>query len=146
VQRHTIIVTVDDAMVAVLIMCTDTRAVNEIICGFDPAFGKWAPGLLCIETMVKWAFDHRIDLDCGPGTEAFKPYWSRENLHYCCTAVSVNSAWGLAALLARRWPRNAVQRVRALMGHTAATQGERSARPEDSAADSDLAQEERAVN
>ncbi|MGF6551751.1 CelD/BcsL family acetyltransferase involved in cellulose biosynthesis [Paraburkholderia youngii] len=146
VKSHAIIVTVDDAMVAVLFMFTDARAVNEIISGFDPDFSKWAPGLLAIESMVKWAFDHQSDLDCGPGSEAFKPYWSRNNLRSCCTAVSVNSAWGLAALLLRRWPRNAVNSVRALMGHSGAPQIDRSAQTKDGSANSDLTEEEPTVN
>lgn len=146
VTGHAIVVTVNDAAVAVLLMCADARGVTGIISSFDPAFAKWSPGVLAVETMAKWAFDRQLDLDCGAGSEIFKAYWSRGNLSYCCTAQSVNSWWGLVALCARRWPRNVVRRVRALAGNVEAPQIDRSRRPEDSAEDSDLAQDGSVVN
>lgn len=147
VTAHAIVVSVDDAAVAVLLMCTDAQAVTGIISSFDPAFAKWSPGVLAVETMAKWAFDRQLDLDCGAGTEAFKVYWSRGNRSYCCTAQSVNSRWGLVALCARRWPRQVVKQVRALAGHVDEAPPDRSKRPEDDAAEHDLTQQhEHAVN
>ncbi|MFM0738798.1 GNAT family N-acetyltransferase [Paraburkholderia xenovorans] len=141
VTAHAIVVTVDDAAVAVLLMCKDARGVTGIIASFDPAFAKWSPGILAVETMAKWAFERHLDLDCGAGSEAFKAYWSRGNASYCCTAQSVNSWWGFAGLCARRAPRSVVRRVRALSGHVETPEVDRSVRPAHSPADGELAEQ-----
>jgi CelD/BcsL family acetyltransferase involved in cellulose biosynthesis len=138
VRGHAIVVTVDDAAIAVLLMCTDARGVTGIISSFNPVFAKWSPGLVAVETMMKWAFDHQLDLECGPGSEVFKAYWSRGNRGYCCTAQSVNSLWGLVGICLRRWPRNTVKRVRALAGHLKLARVDHPKQPEDSPVDRDF--------
>jgi CelD/BcsL family acetyltransferase involved in cellulose biosynthesis len=146
VTGYAIVVSVDDAPIAVAVFCTDARAGTGIIASFDSAFAKWSPGALAVETFAKWAFDRQLDVDFGAGSEQFKAYWSRGNRSYCCTAQSVNSWWGLVALCARRWPRNVTKRVRALAGRAEAEEVDLSARPDGSPADGDFAQDKGAVN
>ncbi|MFT4064746.1 GNAT family N-acetyltransferase [Paraburkholderia sp.] len=112
VRSRATVIAVDDAPIAVVLVCSDARAVTGIMTSFNPAFGKWSPGLLSIELTAKWAFDLHLDFECGPGAEEFKSYWSRGNLSYCCTTLSINSSWGLAAFHMRRLLRNVVRRAR----------------------------------
>jgi CelD/BcsL family acetyltransferase involved in cellulose biosynthesis len=142
-KGHAIIVTVNDTAVAVNLMCTDARGVTGVIASFDPAFAKWSPGVLTLEVALKWAFERSLDFELGPGSEAFKPYWSRGNKSYCCTVQSANSLWGVVALYAHRWLSHAVKRVRTLAGHVESPQAEPSKRSVDSPADNDFTQKER---
>jgi hypothetical protein len=57
VPGYAIVVSVDDAPIAVAMFCTDARAGTGIIASFDFAFAKWSPGALAVETFAKWAFD-----------------------------------------------------------------------------------------
>lgn len=120
VTGYAIVVTVDDAPIAVAVFCTDACAATGIIASFDSAFAKWSPGALAVETFVKWAFDRNMDVNFGAGSEQFKTYWSRGNRSFCCSAQSVNSWWGMVALSARRWPRVAAKRLRAFAGRVEA--------------------------
>ncbi|NVH74250.1 GNAT family N-acetyltransferase [Paraburkholderia sp. JPY432] len=112
VKSRATVITVDDAAVAVVLVCADARAVTGIMSSYDPAFGKWSLGLLNVELTVMWAFDLQLDFECGPGSEEYKLYWSRENLTYCSTTLSINSPWGLVGVYARRWLRDLVKRAR----------------------------------
>lgn len=132
VKSRISVITVDDAAVAVVMVCSDARAVTGIISSFDPAFGKWSLGLLNVELTAKWAFDLQLDFECGPGSEDYKPYWSRGNRSYCCTTLSVNSSWGLAAFYARRLLRNVVKRARTAGDEVDSPQVDPAGQPENS--------------
>ncbi|OLL32551.1 hypothetical protein BTH42_05890 [Burkholderia sp. SRS-W-2-2016] len=124
------VVGVDGTPVAIDLICADSRGVTGIIASFDPAFAKWSPGVLAFEAIAKWAFDNQLPFELGVGAEAYKPYWSRGNRGDCCTTQSVNSWWGLAAWCARRWPRAALTRVRAVAGSATALAARRQERAE----------------
>ncbi|MEW9582377.1 GNAT family N-acetyltransferase [Paraburkholderia sp. DGU8] len=111
VRSRASVITVDEAAVAVVLVCADARAVTGIMSSFNPAFGKWSLGLLNVELAAKWAFDLQLDFECGPGSEEYKSYWSRGNHGYCSTTVSINSSWGLAAFYVRRLLRNLAKRA-----------------------------------
>ncbi|WP_233837317.1 GNAT family N-acetyltransferase [Paraburkholderia sp. ZP32-5] len=113
VRSRATVIAVDDVPVAVVVVCSDARAVTGTMSSFDTAFGKWSLGLLTVELTAKWAFELRLDFECGPGAEEFKSYWSRGNQSYCCTTLAINSSWGLAAFHVRRLLRNVVKRASA---------------------------------
>jgi CelD/BcsL family acetyltransferase involved in cellulose biosynthesis len=109
-----IVVTLDEAPVAALVVSTGNPWASAIISGFDPHYGKFCPGLIAIEHCVKWAFDKGYDLDFGVGTEDFKAYWSRGAATTAWTVQTINSHWGLAAIRARRMAREVIGRVKKL--------------------------------
>jgi CelD/BcsL family acetyltransferase involved in cellulose biosynthesis len=115
-----IVVTLDEAPVAALVVSTGNPWASAIISGFDPHYGKFCPGLIAIEHCVKWAFDKGYDLDFGVGTEDFKAYWSRGAATTAWTVQTINSNWGLAAIRARRMAREVIGRVKKLR-HAGAT-------------------------
>lgn len=69
---------------------------------------------------MKWAFEHRYDVDFGAGSERFKSYWSRQNHRYAWSMQIANTRWGLIGY-------RIVRGVRGLLRHDerAATQPER---------------------
>ncbi|WP_144142151.1 GNAT family N-acetyltransferase [Paraburkholderia sp. BCC1884] len=107
-----IVVTLDDAPVAALIVSLGNPWASAIISGYDPHYGKCCPGLIGIEHCVKWAFESGYDLDFGVGTEEFKAYWSRRRATTAWTVQTINSTWGLVAMRGRRLMREAMERVR----------------------------------
>ena len=53
VTGYAIVVTVDDAPIAVAVFCTDACAATGIIASFDSAFAKWSPGALAVEDLCE---------------------------------------------------------------------------------------------
>ncbi|MDM9629310.1 GNAT family N-acetyltransferase [Rhizobium sp. S152] len=53
--------------------------VDGIIAGFhaDPKYAKYSPGLVLDEFIMRGAFDKRLNVEFGIGSEAFKLQWSR---------------------------------------------------------------------
>ncbi|HZZ14154.1 MAG TPA: GNAT family N-acetyltransferase [Paraburkholderia sp.] len=109
-----IVVTLNGATVAALIVTFGNPWASAIISGYDPQYSRACPGLIAIERCVKWAFDNGFDLDFGVGTERFKSFWSRDEGDTAWTVQSVNSNWGLLAVRGRRLAREAIARAKQL--------------------------------
>lgn len=96
-----IVVTLDDAPVAAIVVSLGNPCANAVIAGFDADYGKCRPGLIAVEACVKWAFENRFDVDFGVGSERFKSYWGRDNLSTAWSMQIVSSPWGLLAVRVR---------------------------------------------
>ena len=107
-----IVVTLDEAPVAVMIVSLGNPAASAIISGFDANYGKCSPGLIALEECVKWAFESGYDLEFGVGTEDGKAFWSRGEATTAWTVQTINSTWGLAAIRGRRAAREVIARVK----------------------------------
>jgi len=134
VRSRATVIAVDDVPVAVVLVCSDARAVTGIMSSFDAAFGKWSPGLLSVELTAKWAFELHLDFECGPGAEEFKSYWSRGNQSYCCTTLGINSPWGLVAFYVRCLLRSVVKHASTSGKDIEAPQVDRAGEPQNSPA------------
>ncbi|MBW9102149.1 GNAT family N-acetyltransferase [Paraburkholderia phenoliruptrix] len=100
-----IVVTLNDAPVAGIIVSLGNPWASAIFAGYDPYYGRCCPGLIAVEQCVKWAFDNGYDLDFGVGAERFKAYWAHGEASRAWTTQIVNSSWGLLAIHARRFVR-----------------------------------------
>jgi CelD/BcsL family acetyltransferase involved in cellulose biosynthesis len=109
-----IVVTLNDAPVAGIIVSVGNPWASAIFAGYDPQYSKCCPGLIAVEHCVKWAFDNGFDLDFGVGTERFKSYWARGEASTAWTVQIINSVWGLLAIRARRVSRELGARVKRL--------------------------------
>jgi CelD/BcsL family acetyltransferase involved in cellulose biosynthesis len=89
-----IAVTLDDTPVAVAIMSYGNPVANAVIAGFDPEYGRFGAGTIAWEHAVRWAFEHRYDIDFGVGSERFKTYWSRAHGGHAWTMQIASTAWG----------------------------------------------------
>jgi CelD/BcsL family acetyltransferase involved in cellulose biosynthesis len=95
------VMTLDGTPVAANIMGLGHTCVNGLIAGFDPKFSKFAPGSIMIERCVRWAWENRMDLDLGVGTEDFKAYWSRGNVLPNTSFQIATTGWGKLAFYAK---------------------------------------------
>ncbi|CAE6721459.1 GNAT family N-acetyltransferase [Paraburkholderia haematera] len=109
-----IVVTVDEAPVAGIIVSLGNPCASAIFAGYDPFYSKCCPGLIAVEQCVKWAFENGFDLDFGVGTERFKSYWSRGEASTAWTVQTINSPWGLLAIGGRGLLREFIARVKRL--------------------------------
>ncbi|AXF16966.1 GNAT family N-acetyltransferase [Paraburkholderia caledonica] len=100
-----IVVTLNEAPVAGIIVSLGNPWASAIFAGYDPYYGKCCPGLIAVEECVKWAFNNGFDLDFGVGAERFKAYWARGEASTAWTTQIVNSNWGWLAIRARRFAR-----------------------------------------
>jgi CelD/BcsL family acetyltransferase involved in cellulose biosynthesis len=95
------VMTLDGMPVAASIMGLGLTCVNGLIGAFDARFSKFAPGSIMVERCVKWAWENRMDLDLGVGTEDFKAYWSRGNVLPNTSFQIATTQWGKMAFHAR---------------------------------------------
>lgn len=109
-----IVVTLDEAPVAAIVVGIGNPCANAVIAGFDAVYGKCRPGLIAVEACVKWAFENRFDIDFGVGSERFKSYWGRDNVSTVWTMQIVSSSWGLLAVRARSLALKLMVRARQL--------------------------------
>jgi CelD/BcsL family acetyltransferase involved in cellulose biosynthesis len=100
-----IVVRLDDKPVAAAIMGHGNPLSSAVIAGFDPQYGRLAPGSVACEHAMKWAFEHGYDVDLGVGSERFKAFWSRDNISQAWSIQLANTWWGLAGFRAVRWAR-----------------------------------------
>ncbi|MEA3118230.1 MAG: hypothetical protein QOI13_1500 [Paraburkholderia sp.] len=98
---HLLVITLDEAPLAALIFCVDNKCVSTLIGGFDQTYRNLSPGSLVHEYVVKWAFDRKLDLDFGAGTERYKQVWSRRHCKNVWTLQVATSSWGRIALCAQ---------------------------------------------
>ncbi|BAN26782.1 GNAT family N-acetyltransferase [Caballeronia insecticola] len=95
------LMTLDGAPVVVNVVGLGSTSASGLIAGFDPAYAKFSPGAIMMERCVKWAWEHRLDLDFGIGKEEFKAYWSRGNILPNKSFQIALSRWGRFAFLAK---------------------------------------------
>lgn len=95
------VMTLDGMPVAANIVGLGHTCVNGLIGAFDSKFSKFAPGSIMIERCVKWAWENRMDLDLGVGTEDFKAYWSRGNVLPNTSFQIATTQWGKMAFHAK---------------------------------------------
>ncbi|WP_160110359.1 GNAT family N-acetyltransferase [Caballeronia arvi] len=97
-----LVVTLNERPLAACMVGEGRSIAHLIITAFDDAYAKLSPGSAMMESLVRWAFDRRIDLDLGVGDEPYKRYWSKDNLVRTVSLTVPLSAWGGAALLSKR--------------------------------------------
>ncbi|WP_031361203.1 GNAT family N-acetyltransferase [Caballeronia sordidicola] len=95
------VMTLDGLPVAAYIMGLGHTCVNGLIGAFDSKFSRFAPGSILMERCVKWAWENRMDLDFGIGTEEFKGYWSRGNVLPNTSFQIATTQWGKLAFHAK---------------------------------------------
>ncbi|MDB5789946.1 MAG: family N-acetyltransferase [Caballeronia mineralivorans] len=112
------VVTLDGAPVAATVVGVGKTCVDGLIASFDPLYAKFGPGSIVVEHVIKWAFDQRLNVEFGVGTERFKAYWSRNNITGAWSVQFANSPWGVLAFLGKKTARALATRVAQLIGLT----------------------------
>jgi len=103
-RAHLLVISLDGVPLTSLVFCVANGRVNTVIGSFNQAYRNLSPGLLAFEYVMKWAFDRRLDVDFGPGTERYKQFWSRGNVTNVWTLRTVASWWGRIGMHAQRLP------------------------------------------
>ncbi len=93
--------TLDGAPIAVAITVIGKHCLEELIMAFDAGHEKHSPGMLLMEHFVKWALEHKLDVDFGNGGERSKTFWSRNYFINTATYHIALSPWGRLALYLR---------------------------------------------
>ncbi|WP_233855676.1 GNAT family N-acetyltransferase [Paraburkholderia sp. HD33-4] len=95
------VMTLDGTPVAASLIGLGHTCVNGLIAGFESKFSRFAPGSIMMERCIKWAWENRMDVDFGVGTEDFKAYWSRGNVLPNTSFQIATTRWGKMALYAK---------------------------------------------
>jgi CelD/BcsL family acetyltransferase involved in cellulose biosynthesis len=99
------VVTLDGAPVAATVVGVGKTCVDGLIAGFDARYARFGPGSIVVEHVIKWAFDHRLNVDFGVGDERFKSYWSRNNITGAWSMQIASSRWGVLAYRTKKTAR-----------------------------------------
>lgn len=93
--------TLDDVLIAAELVRADKVRLERLVPTFDLAYAQFAPGVLLLEDVLKWAFDRRLDVDFRIGTEKYKENWITHRGAVVSYEIS-NSLLGRSYFLARR--------------------------------------------
>jgi CelD/BcsL family acetyltransferase involved in cellulose biosynthesis len=67
---------VNEEIISALFCRISKLRVENVIAVFDPAYGKYGPGQLLYEDILKWAFERRLDCDFRLGDQSYKQSWA----------------------------------------------------------------------
>jgi len=71
----------DDQIIATELCRADDIRLEAVTTVYDPAYSRYAPGKILIQTCLKWAFEHGLEFDFGNGNQPYKRRWTnRERL------------------------------------------------------------------
>jgi len=83
--------------------------------GYDPAFGRFSPGIMCLEHSLENALEEGVsEFDFLHGTEGYKFIYARQMrdlVRYTCTPPGVSGAGFRGVLGARRAARRVLGRA-----------------------------------
>lgn len=102
------VLALDGRPIAVNLVAVERDTIHGIQAAFDEAYGKFTPGSLLLEHIVKWAFDSRRDFDFGAGGGKYKTVWAGESCYSSTDFRISTSNWGKLAFVlsdVRRWYR-----------------------------------------
>src|SRR5262249_3748316 len=80
--------------------------VENVISTFDPAYGRYGPGQLLYEDILKWAFERRLNCDFRLGNEPHKRSWANSTsqaVTYHFVTSWRGAAFSAAGAAYRRW-------------------------------------------
>jgi CelD/BcsL family acetyltransferase involved in cellulose biosynthesis len=91
-----------DGQIISAVLARISKLSAELVIGaFDRSYRMYGPGQLLYEDVLKWGFEHGLEVDFRLGNETYKKYWvNRES--EVTTYRFVNSTWGAAFSLAAR--------------------------------------------
>ncbi|SAK75848.1 hypothetical protein AWB79_04517 [Caballeronia hypogeia] len=110
------VLALNDKPIAVNLIAVEKRTVHGVQAAFDDAYGKFTPGAVLLEYVVKWAFESGRDFDFGAGGGKYKTVWAQGSCYSRTDFRIAMSQWGRVAFLIsdlRRWYRSrAVNRAK----------------------------------
>jgi CelD/BcsL family acetyltransferase involved in cellulose biosynthesis len=86
---------VNDEIISARFCRISKQRVENVISTFDPAYGKYGPGQLLYEDILRWAFERRLDCDFRLGDQPHKQSWANSTSQ-ATTYQFVNSLRGAA--------------------------------------------------
>jgi CelD/BcsL family acetyltransferase involved in cellulose biosynthesis len=94
-QIQSFILKLNDKTISAVLCRISKLRLECVIAAFDPAYGKYGPGQLLLEDILKWAFERRLDCDFRFGNEPYKQSWAPSTSE-ALTYQFVNSLRGAA--------------------------------------------------
>ncbi|SAK75877.1 hypothetical protein AWB79_04523 [Caballeronia hypogeia] len=95
--------------IAVNLVAVEARTVHGVQAAFDVEYGKFTPGAVLLEYVLKWAFESGRDFDFGAGGGKYKAVWAQDSSYSSTDFRISTSQWGRFAFLLsdlRRWYRS----------------------------------------
>ena len=98
----------DEVPIAAKLLAVNSSSASLILITYDEDYRRFSPGNILDESMMQHLFENyrssdgrHLDVSFGPGVEAFKLHWSRDNLQSVRSYRLVSSRWGRARLWAK---------------------------------------------
>jgi CelD/BcsL family acetyltransferase involved in cellulose biosynthesis len=68
--------TLDGKPVAAYLATIDRTRIEMLVTSFDPAYSRFSPGMLLIEDVVRWSYNHGLSFDMRPLWLGYKERWA----------------------------------------------------------------------
>jgi CelD/BcsL family acetyltransferase involved in cellulose biosynthesis len=94
-QIQSFILKLNNEVISAVLCRTSKLRVENVIAVFEPAYGRYGPGQLLYEDILKWAFKQRLDCDFRLGNQPYKQSWTN-SISEAITYQFVNSLRGAA--------------------------------------------------
>lgn len=72
--------TLDGKTIAACITTVDRSRIEYLIASFDPQYGRFAPGTMLMEEVVRWGVEHGLDFDMRPVHMDYKVQWANTTI------------------------------------------------------------------
>jgi CelD/BcsL family acetyltransferase involved in cellulose biosynthesis len=106
---------VDDTAVAFQFLVVADGVASQLKGGYDPAYRKFAPGMLLAESVLEWAFAEGLEsYEFHGEDEAFKLEWSPESRERVAVELFPRTPAGTAGWVGFAWGRPLAKRLRDL--------------------------------
>lgn len=110
-------ITIDGAPIAANLVTVDQRRAEGYLTVFDAKWSIASPGNVLFEHVLRWAFEHGLDLDFRIGDEAYKERWMTRSIEVVTwqIAAGLHGMPGVMLIWARQLASATRRRVGALV-------------------------------
>jgi CelD/BcsL family acetyltransferase involved in cellulose biosynthesis len=109
------VLTLDGEPCAINIIAVNAACAYLLANTYDRGNARLSPGTVLIDDCVKWAYDHGLDFDFGPGDQSYKFSWTGGLSYTTASFLVLPTLWGRSGHAAKQ----GVNRLRGIAGRVA---------------------------
>jgi CelD/BcsL family acetyltransferase involved in cellulose biosynthesis len=114
-EFHLFVLTLDGEPCAMNIIAVNAACAYLLANTYNLGNARLSPGTVLIDDCVKWAYDHGLDFDFGPGAQSYKFSWTGGLSYTTASFLALPTLWGRSGHAAKQ----GVKRLRLIAGRVA---------------------------
>ncbi|QSN63267.1 MULTISPECIES: GNAT family N-acetyltransferase [unclassified Caballeronia] len=105
------VMTFNGEPVAANIVSMNSDTFYLIAITYDLNLKKFSPGTILVDECVKWAFEHHLDFDFGPGDQRYKTSWSGGESYPMSSFMVLATPWGQTGYMTKQFVKQTRERA-----------------------------------